>query len=164
MAASRASPMSDALELCARYTSAGDMEALLPELTGIIRRGVGLNTKVGRGPDCTGWLAGWLAGCAAAVCVPGPRCVPGPCCVPVHGCPCTSTPRFLGLACLCCCLAHPSSPNPPHPTPTSTPTRTCMVLNRYLPRAPAPRWAWPASSAPWPPSCSATSRPRPQGC
>lgn len=59
VAASRASPMSDALELCARYTSAGDMEALLPELTGIIRRGVGLNTKVGAHQP-GGGLAGWM--------------------------------------------------------------------------------------------------------
>ncbi len=69
MAASRASPMSDALELCARYSSAADMEGLLPELTGIIRRGVGLNTKVGVGPR--GGLRGQAVMRDAATCSRG---------------------------------------------------------------------------------------------
>ena len=45
VSASNASPMADTLDLCARYTDAASLEALVPKLTPIIRRGIGLNTR-----------------------------------------------------------------------------------------------------------------------
>ncbi|KAG1660153.1 hypothetical protein FOA52_007810 [Chlamydomonas sp. UWO 241] len=47
VSASRASPMGDTLELCSRFADAATLEALTPMLSGIVSRGVGLNSKVG---------------------------------------------------------------------------------------------------------------------
>ncbi|GBF95386.1 hypothetical protein Rsub_07814 [Raphidocelis subcapitata] len=51
LAAARSSPLSDALDLLARCVAADSTGAsamrLVPELTGLVRRGVGLNTKAG---------------------------------------------------------------------------------------------------------------------
>ena len=45
VSASKSSPMGDTLDLCARYTDAATLEALVPKLTQLIKRGVGLNTR-----------------------------------------------------------------------------------------------------------------------
>ncbi len=45
VSASNASPMADTLDLCARYTDAASLDGLVPRLTPIIRRGIGLNTR-----------------------------------------------------------------------------------------------------------------------
>lgn len=42
--------MADTLDLCARYTDASSLEALIPRLIPIIRRGIGLNTKYDTAP------------------------------------------------------------------------------------------------------------------
>lgn len=47
VSASRSSPMSDTLDLCGRFSDAASLELLVPMLAGLIKRGVGLNTKVG---------------------------------------------------------------------------------------------------------------------
>jgi proteasome component ECM29 len=47
VAASRSSPMADTLDLCARHANAAAVEALTPALCQLVRRGVGLNTRVG---------------------------------------------------------------------------------------------------------------------
>lgn len=56
VSASKSSPMGDTLELCSRYTDAAALDALLPRLTQLVRRGVGLNTR------CCAWsfAACWL--------------------------------------------------------------------------------------------------------
>ena len=45
--AAKSSPMGDTLDFCARYTDAATLEVLVPRLTQLVRRGVGLNTRVG---------------------------------------------------------------------------------------------------------------------
>lgn len=47
VAASKSSPMSDTLDLCARYSDATSLEALVPALCQLLKRGVGVNTRVG---------------------------------------------------------------------------------------------------------------------
>ncbi|KAK9850611.1 hypothetical protein WJX84_005115 [Apatococcus fuscideae] len=47
VSASRSTPMGDTLDLCARYTDASVLDALGPRLATLVRRGVGLNTRVG---------------------------------------------------------------------------------------------------------------------
>ncbi|KAK9810293.1 hypothetical protein WJX72_008148 [[Myrmecia] bisecta] len=47
VSASKSSPMSDTLDLCARYVSAATLEALVPRLVVLVKRGTGLNTRVG---------------------------------------------------------------------------------------------------------------------
>ena len=47
VSASRSSPLADTLDLCARYASSESLPALMPRLTQLISRGVGLNTRVG---------------------------------------------------------------------------------------------------------------------
>ena len=47
VSASRSSPLSDTLDLCARYSSPQSLPALVPRLTQLVARGVGLNTRVG---------------------------------------------------------------------------------------------------------------------
>ena len=47
VSASRSSPLGDTLDLCARYTSADSLPALVPRLSQLVTRGVGLNTRVG---------------------------------------------------------------------------------------------------------------------
>lgn len=47
VAASKSSPMSDTLDLCARYADAPSLEALVPALCQLVKRGVGVNTRVG---------------------------------------------------------------------------------------------------------------------
>ena len=45
VSASKASPMADTLDLCARYTDAATAEKLVPKLVSLVRRGLGLNTR-----------------------------------------------------------------------------------------------------------------------
>ncbi|KAG2487332.1 hypothetical protein HYH03_014048 [Edaphochlamys debaryana] len=47
VAAARASPLGDTLDLAARLADGPSLEALVPALVGAVKRGVGLNTKVG---------------------------------------------------------------------------------------------------------------------
>ena len=47
VSASRSSPMSDTLDLCASCTTPASLEQLVPALAGLLRRGIGLNTRVG---------------------------------------------------------------------------------------------------------------------
>ena len=44
--ASRSSPMGDTLDLCARFADPASLDQLVPLLAGLVKRGVGLNTKV----------------------------------------------------------------------------------------------------------------------
>eukprot|EP00798_Chlamydomonas_sp_ICE-L_P021409 gene21409-28366_t len=44
--ASRSSPMGDTLDLCARFADPGSLTQLVPVLTGLVKGGVGLNTKM----------------------------------------------------------------------------------------------------------------------
>ncbi|MEW5310738.1 MAG: hypothetical protein WDW38_002506 [Sanguina aurantia] len=45
--ASRSGPVGDTLDLAVRYADEASLGALIPALTGLLKRGVGLNTKVG---------------------------------------------------------------------------------------------------------------------
>jgi proteasome component ECM29 len=45
VSASNSSPMADTLDLCARYTDAATLEALVPRLLQLIKSGLGLNTR-----------------------------------------------------------------------------------------------------------------------
>ncbi|GAX79566.1 hypothetical protein CEUSTIGMA_g7007.t1 [Chlamydomonas eustigma] len=47
VAASRSSPLGDTLEICSHFSDSVSLGLLAPALAGIIKRGVGLNTKVG---------------------------------------------------------------------------------------------------------------------
>ncbi|KAK9834910.1 hypothetical protein WJX81_007994 [Elliptochloris bilobata] len=47
VSASRASPMGDTLDACGRFTDAAALGALAPRLAQLIKRGVGVNTRVG---------------------------------------------------------------------------------------------------------------------
>jgi hypothetical protein len=160
VAASRASPMSDALELCSRYASAADAEALVPELAGIIRRGVGLNTKVGPRATCA-WASASLAtrdaGSRGCCCEGGRGLGPGAAAgaygrslrplQPVHSCPrnprapASQPPASASIESIC---VHHQPAHPAHP--------------------PMARWAWRASSARWRRACTLTSSPARRRC
>lgn len=45
VSASRASPMADTLEYCARIATGPTLAALVPRLVQLVRRGTGLNTR-----------------------------------------------------------------------------------------------------------------------
>ena len=47
VSASRSSPMGDTLDLCSRYADAASLPALIPRLSALVKRGTGLNTRVG---------------------------------------------------------------------------------------------------------------------
>lgn len=47
VAASKSSPMADTLDLAARYTDIASLDALVPALCQLLKRGVGVNTRVG---------------------------------------------------------------------------------------------------------------------
>lgn len=49
VSASRASPMGETLDLCVKYMQPATLTSVLPEVTALVKRGVGLNTKVGTG-------------------------------------------------------------------------------------------------------------------
>ncbi len=57
----RSSPMADTLDLCARFANPAALEGLAPALCQLIKRGVGLNTRVGTARFVTN-LATRLAG------------------------------------------------------------------------------------------------------
>lgn len=47
VAASKSSPMGDTLDLCARYADAAALGKLVPAVCQLLKRGVGVNTRVG---------------------------------------------------------------------------------------------------------------------
>ncbi|KAL3147888.1 hypothetical protein ABBQ32_002606 [Trebouxia sp. C0010 RCD-2024] len=47
VSASKASPMGDTLDLCARYADSKTLEEMVPKLCGLVKRGIGLNTRTG---------------------------------------------------------------------------------------------------------------------
>lgn len=52
VSASRSSQMGDTLDLCARHADAAALEGLVPRLVQLIRRGVGLNTRLSSLAKC----------------------------------------------------------------------------------------------------------------
>lgn len=47
VSAARSSPMGETLDICARVADAHSMDALVPKLAALVKRGVGLNTRAG---------------------------------------------------------------------------------------------------------------------
>jgi proteasome component ECM29 len=47
VSASKSSPMGDTLDICARVADQASLEALVPRLATLAKRGVGLNTRAG---------------------------------------------------------------------------------------------------------------------